>query len=180
MPWYSKCMKLFSRLPHFSGKLFWGIFLSIFVYRYFFMYFYISWEPFSLVTLFLLGITKELNALHKLFYNISPLLGAILRYFKNYFGVCSSVLESCSTFYLMKFCITLTVNTLRKTSLHVPLCWGRYMQYFWAYFRYISWEHISIEKLKRFPWYFSRMSWYYCVVTKLKVQLTFPQPLTFF
>ena len=61
-------------------------FLSIFVYRYFFMYFYISWEPFSLVTLFLLGITKELNALNKLFYNISPLLGAILRYFKNYFG----------------------------------------------------------------------------------------------
>lgn len=113
-------------------------FLSIFVYRYFFMYFYISWEPSSLVTIFLLGITKELNSLNKPFYNISLLLGAILRYFKNYFGVCFSILESCSTFYLMKFCVTLTVNTLRKTSLDVPLCWGRYMEYFWVYFGYIS------------------------------------------
>ena len=32
------------------------------------------------------------------------LLGASMRYFRAHFGICSSILESCSTFYLMKFC----------------------------------------------------------------------------
>ena len=114
-----------------------------------------------------LGITQKINSLKKSVYNISSLLGAILRYLKVHFGVRSSIFESFSTFYLIKFCtnvfcIALTVNKLRKFSLHVALCLGCYMQYFWGYFGYISWELLSLEKLKRFPWYFSRMSWYYC------------------
>ena len=91
----------------------------------------------------------------------ATLLGASMRYFRAHFGICSSILESCSTFYLMKFCTDffLLPCQLRKISLYIPLCWGRYMHYFWAYFEYIS---QYLEKRKRYPWYFSRMSWYYC------------------
>ena len=89
------------------------------------------------------------------------------------------------TFYLIKFCtnvfcITLTVNEPRKFSLHIALCLGGYMQYFWDYFGYISWELLSLEKLKRFPWFFHECLDIIVVVTKLNVISTFPQPLTFF
>ena len=91
------------------------------------------------------------------------LLGASMRYFRAHFGICSSILESCSTFYLMKFCtdfFLLLWKSISSEKFHCTyLCWGRYMYYFWAYFEYIS---QYLEKRKRCPWYFSRMSWYYC------------------
>ena len=92
----------------------------------------ISWEPFSCFTLFFnkcswyyLGdyLTKET------FFPASlPVLGAILRYFGAYFGLCSSSFESCFSSYLMKFntdvfCITVIVSVLRKISQHLSLCW---------------------------------------------------------
>ena len=57
------------------------------------------------------------------------MLGAILMYCGAHFGVCFSIFESWSPSYLMKFytdvfCITLTVNILRKDSQHLSLCWG--------------------------------------------------------
>ena len=62
------------------------------------------------------------------FFEVSPsLLEAILRYIGAHFGVYPSVFKRCFPSYLMKlckdvFCITLTINVLRKISLHRSLC----------------------------------------------------------
>ena len=107
-----------------------------------------------------------------------PLLGAILRYFGPHFGVCSSIIESCSHppslwNFVHVFCIILTINVLRKISHHAFLCLGHYA----AYFGYIP---QCLEKLKTFFWYFAWMSWYYCGGHYNKKCVWFPLALGIF
>ena len=58
-----------------------------------------------------------------------------MKYFGAHFGVYSSIFQSCSSSYLIKyfidgFCITLRINVIRKISHHVSLCLGHYTAYF--------------------------------------------------
>ena len=105
----------------------------------------------------------ELPNYKELFTASPPPLRAILRYFKAHFGVCFSILASCSilsyeTFYLCFFKITMIVNMLKKFHSRYPSA-GGITQYFLAYFGYIP---QCLEKLKTSPWHSSQMSLYYC------------------
>ena len=88
----------------------------------------ISWEPINCFTLFfckyswyyLEGYLIKETFLQRLFLCWVPFWGIL--------GVCSSIFESCFPSYPMSvytgvFCITLTVNLLRKISQHLFLYW---------------------------------------------------------
>ena len=88
------------------------------------------------------GITLRVNSSENLFIGSSSLLGAFdSEVFYSLFLRCSSIFENCSPSYQMKlcadiFCITVTVNVLRKISQHVFLCLGHYavlLGLFWVY-----------------------------------------------
>ena len=105
------------------------------------------------------GITQIISSLNTLFFSIS-LLGAILRYFGAHFRVCSSIFESYSPFYLVKFCANVCVLLCQSKYLEkfhrTRLSAGGIKQYFWACFGYIP---QCIEKLRTFSWNFAKLSW---------------------
>ena len=178
--WY-KSRKLFSHLSLSPGKLLWHFLAQICVLLLFWCS-SISWEPFNCFTLHFYRCSwyyTEVCLNKETFLHTAspPLLGAILRYFGAHFGVCSSIIESCSHLTLWNFvhvfCIILTINVLRKISHHAFLCLGHYA----AYFGYIP---QCLEKLKTFFWYFAWMSWYYCGGHYNKKCVWFPLALGIF
>ena len=138
--------------------------LPIFVYLYFF-YVSLSLENHLIAShqffTDVLSITERAIPLKKPHHNISLSAVSNLRYFVARFWVCFSILQSCSTSFVMKFYtdvfyVTLTVNELRKIPQLVSA--GDIMRYIWVYSGYIP---QCLENLKTYPYYFTRMCWCY-------------------
>ena len=129
LSWSFKCIKSFSHSP--QGICF-ELSSAYFGVLILFRCSSIFWEAFNCFTLLLYycswyysyKVTLEKKSL----YSFSPSIGSYFEVFWSSFCGMSSIVESWSPSFLMKFyaehfCMTLTVNVLRKISQDLSLCW---------------------------------------------------------
>ena len=117
----------------YPGQLFGFIFLTIFMYCYFF-YVSLFIENHSIASHHIftdvLGIIQRFTSLKKSFYSISSSVASHFEVFWEYVSLSLRAFPHLMKFCTDVYCITLTIKALRKISQLVSLCLGNHAAYF--------------------------------------------------
>ena len=118
------------------------MFLHIYTYCYFFMLLFF-WRTIQLlhINFFtdVVGISLKGASLESPFHSISPTSGSHFEVFwGSFWAMFLYFSRAIPSFCTVAFCITLSVNGLRKILHHLSLCWGYFAGFFLACCGYIS------------------------------------------